>query len=86
MLELAGSVRSVVLGGCREERMKASRGSSRRRIAPSSVVGGSCVGMSMLSKNTDHQLCVFSDHFMVRSETRRTYPLSSAPRSRPLSP
>lgn len=41
-----GRAESGMFGGRRGERISASRGSSRGRIAPSVRVGGRCVGMS----------------------------------------
>jgi len=46
MMEFSGREERVVCAGRRGERISASRGSSRRRMAEIVHVGGSCVGMS----------------------------------------
>lgn len=47
-MEFAGREERVVVAGRRGERIRASRGSSRRRMADRVQVGGSCVGMSAM--------------------------------------
>lgn len=47
MMEFGGREERVVCGGRRGERIRASRGSSRRRMAEMVHVGGSCVGISV---------------------------------------
>lgn len=47
MMEFGGREERVVDAGRRGERIRASRGSSRRRMVEIMQVGGICVGMSI---------------------------------------